>query len=238
MKVTILLLSINRLYELNKYVVPALQDTGISYQLAVSDNGSTDPEVIKWIENKRPIVFFNNGYNYGTAQSLNRMIEATADSDYWVFIGNDIKMPHMWLKDLIETMEKIPNSGVVGIDWRHIPYTTITLNGVQVWETTNVFGTMCISKQCREKLGAFTEDYGVYGLWDSDFSKRCRVAGLDIYYLKDKHSFHEGSDVGEKSEYRMMKDKSLLEAAPKFDLNVLEYNKGRYYRDVITKELK
>ena len=237
MKVTILLLSINRLDELNQFIIPALKNTGIDYQIAISDNGSTDKRVIDWCEARNPIVFFNNGRNYGTAQSLNRMIDATADSDYWVFIGNDISLPNNWLKSLIETMEQIPSSGVVGIDWRGIQYETKTINGIEVWDTSNVFGTMCISKSCREKIGAFTEDYGVYGLWDSDFSKRCRIAGLDIYYLKDLRSAHEGHDVGDKSDYRLMKDKSLQEAQPLFNINNQIYEQGKFYRDIKTKQL-
>lgn len=237
MKVTILLLSIDRHYELTKYIDRALKNAGIKYQLAVSDNGSKDTKVKEWIESKKPVVFFDNGYNYGTAQSLNRMIQATADSDYWVFIGNDIEMPNDWLKSLVETMERIPTSGVVGIDWRHLTYEEKQINNVKVWDTTNVFGTMCISKECRNKVGAFTEDYGVYGLWDSDFSLRCKVAGLDIYYIKDLRSKHEGSDVGEQTEYRKMKDDSLKAAAPIFNINRELYKQGFYYRDIESKSL-
>lgn len=237
MKVTILLLTIERLYELETIIEPALKNTGIEYQLAVSDNGSKDERVREWIVAQKPIVYFDNGYNYGTAQSLNRMIMATRDSDYWVFIGNDISMPKNWLRSLVETMEKIKTSGVVGIDWRHLKYETKKINDVEVWDTTNVFGTMCISKECRNKVGAFTEDYGVYGLWDSDFSKRCRVAGLEIYYLKDLRTKHECHDVGHLSDYRKMKDESLDKASPIFNENVKLYEQGRYYRNEISKEL-
>ena len=106
MKVSILLLTIDRYNMCRTFVQEALDNAGVPFDLCVSDNGSKDPKMIEWIEQKNPKVFFNNGYNYGTAQSLNRMIEANP-SDYYVFIGNDIRLPKNWLKTMIEYANEV-----------------------------------------------------------------------------------------------------------------------------------
>lgn len=227
-KVSILLLTIDRYNLTRKYVGDALKNAGIEYDLCISDNGSTDPAIFDWCALQSPKVYFKNGYNYGTAQSLNRMIEANP-SDYYVFIGNDIELPNNWLKTMVEHAEAIPEHGVIGIDWRHIPYETKVMNGKEVWETTNTFGTMFVSQSLRNKIGKFCEDYFQYSLWDSDYSIRASAAGRTNFYIKGIHSHHFGNDVGENSEYRKAKDKCMELARPIFDANHIKYKQGDYY---------
>lgn len=229
-KVSILLLTIDRFHKTREYVGNALANAGYPFELCISDNGSVESEIFEWCEQQNPKVYFKNGYNYGTAQSLNRMMDANP-SDYWVFIGNDIQLPPNWLKTFVQYAEQTEDkAGVIGIDWRQLKYDTINLNGLDVWETTNVFGTMFITKTLREKVGDFCEDYFIYGLWDSDYSLRATAAGFQNFYLPNLRSHHFGNDVGENSEYRRMKDNSLEKAKPIFDANRLEYNKGNYYK--------
>ena len=229
-KVSILLLTIDRYNMTRMYVGNALRDAGYPFELCISDNGSTDPEIFKWCEEQSPKVYFKNGYNYGTAQSLNRMIEANP-SDYYVFIGNDIELPKNWLKKMVEHAEAIPEHGVIGIDWRGLEhqYPRKTFNGVEVMSTTNVFGDMFISQSLRDKIGVFNEGYGVYGIWDADYSIRATCAGRENFYLCNETSHHFGNDVGEDSAYRKMKDESLSIAATKLGANKEQYLIGNYY---------
>ena len=90
---------------------------------------------------------------------------------------------------------------------------------------------MFISQSLRNKIGKFCEDYGVYGLWDSDYSIRAKQAGRHNFYLKDLHTHHFGADDGEKSEYRKMKDRSLELASPIFKSNNEKYKNGQFYID-------
>jgi GT2 family glycosyltransferase len=227
-KVTILLLCIDRYHLTMKHIGDAMNKAGYPFELAISDNGSTDTNIFQWCEDQSPKIYFKNGYNYGTAQSLNRMIEANP-SDFYAFLGNDIELPNNWLKDMVELAEAIPEHGVIGCDWRHIQYETKEINGHQFWDTTNVFGDMFISQKLRNKVGKFCEDYGPYGLWDSDYSIRATAAGRVNMYLKDKHSYHFGNDVGEESAYRKMKDASLHAAQPIFNINRLKYANDDYF---------
>lgn len=229
-KVSILLLTIDRFNLTREYIGNALANAGYPFELCISDNGSVQPEIFEWCEQQNPKVYFKNGYNYGTAQSLNRMMDANP-SDYWVFIGNDIQLPPNWLRTFVQYAEKTEDkAGVMGIDWRGLQYETGKVNDTDVWLTTNTFGTMFITKTLRDKLGDFCEEYSVYGLWDSDYSLRATAAGMQNYYLPNLRSHHFGNDVGENSEYRRMKDNSLEKAKPIFDANRLEYNKGNYYK--------
>src|SRR5688572_27561441 len=100
-KVSILLLTIDRYHLTREYVGQALKEAGYPFELCISDNGSKDPEIFKWCEEQNPKVYFKNGYNYGTAQSLNRMIEANP-ADLYCFLGNDIQLPRNWLKYAVE----------------------------------------------------------------------------------------------------------------------------------------
>lgn len=237
-KVSILLLCIDR-YNLTKtYIEDAMRKANYPFELCISDNGSTDPKIFEWCDKQNPKVYFKNGYNYGTAQSLNRMIEANP-SDYYAFLGNDIELPNNWLKYMVEAAENTKGlHGVIGVDWRGLShqYEKIELNGHPVDGSTNVFGDMFISQELRDKIGVFCEDYGVYGLWDSDYSLRATSAGRKNFYLRGVRSTHFGDDVGNNSEYRKMKDLSLSKAKPFFDANRIKYNVGDYFIPKYTKE--
>lgn len=234
-KVSVLLLTIDRFNHCREYITPALNNAGYPFELCISDNGSVQPEIFEWCEQQNPKVYFKNGYNYGTAQSLNRMIRANP-SDYYVFIGNDIRLPENWLRTFVQYAEALEEqAGVIGIDWRGLNYPNkelTTNDGFTkiVWDTTNVFGTMFVTQTLRNKIGEFCEEYGTYGLFDSDYSLRATAAGFNNFYLPNLRSHHFGNDVGENTEYRRMKDASLAAARPIFDKNYEEYKKGNYYK--------
>lgn len=234
-KVSILLLTIDRFNHTREYVGKALEQAGYPFELCISDNGSKEPEIFEWCEQQSPKVYFKNGFNYGTAQSLNRMIKANP-SDYYVFIGNDIRLPENWLRTLVQYGEVLNDkAGVIGIDWRHLDYPNKELLATDgsvkiVWETSNVFGTMFISQTLRDKIGDFCEEYGVYGLWDSDYSIRATASGMQNFYIPNLRTDHMGNDVGENTEYRRMKDASLEKARPIFDKNHTQYKEGNYFK--------
>lgn len=222
-KITILLLTVNRFHQTRKYVGDALANAGIEYDLCITDNGSTDPEIIQWAKEQNPALLIHNSENMGVPQSLNKMIRMH-QSDYYCFIGNDIELPDNWLKELYETYSSIPESGIAGIDWRGgIDADPVEMNSKTIDLCGRCFGTAFFSKELINDLGKLCEDYGVYGLWDSDFSIRTKLTGRLTYYLHGMKSTHMGNDVGETSPYRKMKDDSLLIGKPIFDRNVENY---------------
>jgi O-antigen biosynthesis protein len=229
MKVNILLLTIDRYGMTRDYVRSVLDKTGYPYNLCVTDNGSIDKAVIDLVASWEPKLHIINEGNAGTAQSLNKMIKLEP-ADAYVFIGNDIRLPQDWLRTMVNYYKSIPDTGVMGIDWRGLAYDKEIVNGKQILKTSRVFGTMFVPQTAIDLVGDFCEDYGTYGLWDSDWSIRCTKAGLRIYYVDGMRSEHMGNDVGEDSEYRKMKDASLERAEPIFRENVKQYEAGNFFK--------
>lgn len=223
---------LDRFHPCREYVGEALRNAGHPFDLCITDQGSTNPEQMVWNEVQNPKVYNRNTENAGTAQALNRMIEQNK-TDHYVFIGNDIQLPEHWLRKFMDYASKIPESGVIGINWRGAEKIKPgDLNGHRVSYPIGrdaVFGTMFIPGTVRERIGKFCEDYGPYGLWDGDYSIRAAKAGFINYYLPGVTSHHFGSDVGEESEYRKMKDASISKAAPVFEANKQKYAAGEVY---------
>lgn len=227
MKVSILLLTIDRYDETRYWVKKALDNAGYPYDLCCADNGSQDKRVIDLVASWNPKVHLLQGFNKGTTQSLNELILLN-DSDAYVFIGNDIEMPNDWLKTLVEYAKSIPESGVIGINWRPVEYEKEKIGKLIIQKTDRVFGTMFITKKVRNLVGKFCEDYGTYGLWDSDYSIRCEYAGLKNYYINELKSEHRCNDFESESDYRKMKNASISKAQPIFIANVEKYKQGQW----------
>jgi len=221
MKVSILVLTIDRFELTSEWVGKALKSAGYPFELCISDNGSTDCRIFDWCEQQRPKLYIKNGYNRGTTQALNMMV-AMNPSDAYVFIGNDIEMPQGWLREFVRCAEAVENAGMIGMDWRQKAkdWPTKVINGVEIipppTEGDRIFGATFITQKALDVVGSFCEDYGTYGMWDSDLNVRCRIGGLQNFYVKGYESKHQGGDCGEKSEYRAMKDASLRAAGPVF----------------------
>lgn len=72
-------------------------------------------------------------------------------------------------------------------------------------------------------IGFFNDvDYGKYGLEDSDYGFRARVAGFQLGYLEDLGE-HLGEDGKDKTEYRKFKTEEHNKFVQKF------YNNCRLY---------
>jgi len=202
MKVSIMILCIDRYDHTKEYVGNALRDAGYPYELLIADNGSKDTNIFDWQDKQRPKMLTRHGYNKGTTQALNQLM-AFNPSDAYVFLGNDIQMPLNWLREMVTAYENLPNAGMIGIDWRNQAKRMaklMTPTGYVYIPTDYVFGSTFIPQTALDKVGSMCEDYGVYGLWDSDFAIRCKIAGLQNIYLDKLTTEHKGDDVGEKSE--------------------------------------
>jgi GT2 family glycosyltransferase len=221
-----MILCIDRYNHTKEYVGNALKDAGYPYELLIADNGSKDNNIFDWQCKQRPKMLTRHGYNKGTTQALNQLM-AFNPSDAYVFLGNDIQMPINWLREMVTAYENLPNAGMIGIDWRNQAKRMaklITPTGYVYIPTDYVFGSTFIPQTALDKVGSMCEDYGVYGLWDSDFAIRCKIAGLQNIYLDKLTTEHKGDDVGEKSEYRKMKDDALTVGRPIFKSNVERYH--------------
>ncbi len=91
-------------------------------------------------------------------------------------------------------------------------------------------GTTFWSKEVLDKVGYYCEDYGFYGLGDSDFGMRVLWSKYINYYLYGIKSKHLGHDINDNSEYRKMKWDSLEKHSSMLGKNFKKYKgTGQYY---------
>jgi glycosyltransferase involved in cell wall biosynthesis len=192
MKVSILLLTINRFAITQMCVGKALETAGTTFELLVADNGSDDRRTIDLIDSYSPEVFIQNKRNRGIGKMYNTMLDL-ARGEYICIIDNDILLPENWLADAVRQYGE--KDGILG--WKCV-------------ETPQhpdfVFGTKFFSKARQEEIGKFVE-LSKYGLEDSDYNHRMITAGYTNRYIGT--SEHLGVGEHDEGEYRAMKNREL-----------------------------
>lgn len=207
---------------------------GMDFDLLVFDNGS-EPEQHKkmYASISENVTFVTAEFNTGVAPAFNNLIWYAQLNKYdlIVLIGNDIKNREGWLAELVKYHKAIPDSGIIALNWGcgANPIERKVINGVEVDETTGVFGVWTIPNHVIEKVGYFCEDYHPYGLEDGDYCIRVLGSGFKNYYLPGIWSEHVGADAGENSEYRKMKDESLARNVAKYGENLAKYEFHNHY---------
>jgi len=123
-------------------------------------------------------------------------------------MANDILLPKNWLQSWVTFYKSIPKTGIIGI---HCVEDLPPLED-GVHKTHTPFGNNFISGDLIKEIGGYNIEYDPYGMQDRDFAERATIAGYVNYYVPNLKSEHIGHDVGNKSEYRAMKDESLQRA--------------------------
>lgn len=212
MKVSILALTLNRYDIMIQALETSLQNAGHEYELIITDNGSSDQRVIEWAISKNPVYFRQNSTNEGNPKSLNQMY-LRATGDFIVTLANDIVMPPNWLSTMVEYANKVPYCGLVGIHCVASKPPLTEYEGVKAHfinaKMNRVFSNIGFKREVVNKVGFYSEEFHPYGLADSDFCQRVTMAGFMSFYLPNLSSQHIGHDVGNKDEYRLMKDNYL-----------------------------
>ncbi len=217
--ISILLLSIDRYDTLVKTLEHNLANVGCSYELLICDNGSSDSRVIPYLESKNPAYFRNNSVNEGIAKSFNQLY-LRSKGTHIALMSNDILWPKDWGKEMTSWADKVPDSGLVGIMFRDggNPPLAVKHDFRAHWvidtgtqDMSRIFGPTLFRRGVVEKIGLFAEEFGPYGLDDSNLNERVTFAGLNSFYLPGLKSQHLIEDSGQTTEYRKAKDKSLYE---------------------------
>lgn len=164
----------------------------------------------------------------GIAAALNAGIKQSLHYDAVVTMANDILMPDNWLKAMVLAAVSIPNTGMCGIHCVEGLGDTETINGVTVHPSYTAFGNVLIPMQAIRKVGMFNEDYDPYGMQDADFALRLNNSGFINYYLHGMKSEHIGHDVGQATDYRLMKDEGLSLSGDKWGKWTKHYEENGY----------
>ena len=110
MKLSVITLSWDNLDFTKAFVKSIRENTTLSYELIIVDNGS-EPDTQKWVEeNSDQSIIFQE--NQGFSKGFNEGVKL-AQGKYVMMANNDTEFPPDWDKMLIETMENNPNAGII-----------------------------------------------------------------------------------------------------------------------------
>jgi GT2 family glycosyltransferase len=205
MNIAVILLTLNRSDYSIQVINQNFKNSGYNADCFLIDNGSTDKEFLNvanaykwhfatWSQSKRGIAA---GVNFG--------LTLTKDYDAVVIMANDILMPENWLLSMVNHSINIPSTGIIGIHC--VEELPPLVDGIH--KTHTPFGNNLITRSLIDTIGGYNTEYDPYGMQDRDYAERATLAGYTNYYLPNMKSVHIGHDVGENSEYRIMKDNSL-----------------------------
>jgi GT2 family glycosyltransferase len=233
--VSLFVLTIDR-YELTK----ATLETNLRHamchapmEILVADNGSKDYRIVNYF-NKHPLISYHrvNEVNEGVGKAFNQLY-LRSKGEYLCFLGNDLELPPRWLREMMDYCNAVENCGVVGMDWGHgsMPPLSSKDGKIAHWLTpqlNRIFGVWFLKRSLVEKLGLFSEEFGPYGLEDSDFNERVNRSGFNSLYVPNTHfkCLHNGVGNHDTGEYRKMKDESMGRNLQIYLKRVAEYDNG------------
>jgi len=140
-----------------------------------------------------------NGKNGGVAVNKNRALWNLRDCDVIFLLEDDFKPIYTGWVELYLTALK--ESGMrhlnhIRLDHRDLLYKVIRLPSVTLGiYQRNTAQLMVMTKEVIEKIGAFDISYGKFGYEHSDYTRRCKLAGLCSPANHDAHPFVIESDI-------------------------------------------
>lgn len=165
----------------------------------------------------------------GIAAALNDGIDKTRDYDGVVFCANDILMPKNFLQAMVYYSQRIENSGMIGIHTvQELPPITY-VNELPIHKIFTAFGCVLMPRKAIDAAGYYNEKHDPYGMQDADYAFRLNKLGFINYYIPNLRADHIGHDVGQQTEYRLMKDEGLKKAESIYNELCFEYDKSENY---------
>ena len=159
------------------------------YTMLCSVDHEDDGSYAGKIPNGFNVLFHRNG---GVAANKNRLLQRLRDNDL-VFIFEDDICPSQkgWIDVIIRAIEETGMQHYNFIRYNHVNdrlhkivrTKSLTLGLYNV----NSAQIMVLTKEAIEKIGAFDPRFGKYGFEHSDYTRRCKLAGLCV---PAHHDFH------------------------------------------------
>jgi GT2 family glycosyltransferase len=217
---SILFLTLDRFSLTVRTLTNNLKNAGAApVEILACDNGSTDKRVPHFLQSFQPRMKYLrlNSRNEGIGKAFNQLY-LRSSGDYIVLLGNDLELDTNWLAQGIRYLEEVEmarcKAGMVAFDWGHSGLPPLsTKNGVTAHFLTptlnRCFGVTMFKRELVEQVGLFCEEYGPYGLDDSDLNERVNLMGFTSFYVPGVKCRHLDNDVGSVTEYRKTKDESM-----------------------------
>ena len=200
----------------------SLYESGMNYSfdVVVSDNGSTDGSQDMLREKFPQVKIIQNDHNLGLGKASNQGIEAT-QGRYVLLLNNDTLVNGASFDLMVDFLNKNPNVGAVGgkllnpdgsVQSCHNKFPTLweefliaTRLGELLWKgfpgdiTDNQLRSvswtssacLMLRRKALDQVGLLDEGYFIYGD-EADLQYRLKKAGWLIYFLPDATTIHFG----------------------------------------------
>lgn len=192
------LVTFNRLEYTKQSIQSILKTTHSKWKLTVVDNGSTDGTV-EYLQKLHKESYIDSliclELNIGVAKASNIAWLQEPNAGFFVKIDNDIIIKKdCWLFDMITLIKANARLGLVGYNVEKKTYPLIeNANATRLRKTDENIGgaVVLIPEKTRNLIGYWSEEYGLYGEEDADYSARVKAIGLEYAYMEDEDAmFH------------------------------------------------
>ena len=196
MKISIITLSCDNLDYTKAFVKSIRQNSILTYELIIVDNGS-EPATQKWVkENADKSLIFqeNKGFSKGFNEGMKM-----AECEYIMLANNDTEFPPDWDAKLVETMDANPMAGIVSP-----VYTSGRKSALRQKPKNNILKIFPFRKypsavaffmrreECLNIFGGYSEEYEIASGEDADLCFKVWKAGYDILIDERVLIIHEG----------------------------------------------
>lgn len=234
MKIGIGVVSYNRPIECQRVcegILSTIPSTGHEYD-TICCLDSLDTKGYEWVNEYFGL---DARANKGIAVNKNRVLKRLQDNDY-IFLFEDDLMPKKkgWLEFYITASKEtgMEHFNHIRLDHRENLLNVKRYNHSTVgWYERNTAQLMVFSRNVIETVGAFDERYGRYGFEHSDYTRRCKEAGLCFPKDHSKNHFLLESDLffSEIDEYPTLSNKEIEESTKKAHEIYMKFDPKRIY---------
>jgi GT2 family glycosyltransferase/Tfp pilus assembly protein PilF len=214
--VSIIVLTYNGLNYNKEFINSVYQNTVLSYELIIVDNGSTDGTreyLEELVQTNVTIKLIKNKENVGFPKGVNQAINISL-GQYILIANNDIVVTKDWLERMVEVAETDATIGIAGpisnsvsgvqLD-KGAKYNSISQmhkyakqvqkkNHKKILEFPRVaFLCTLIKKEVIDKIGGLDERFSPGNFEDDDFCLRAQLAGYKTVIAQDVFIHHYGS---------------------------------------------
>lgn len=176
------ILSYNRKTSLERLINSLSNNTNLNATTVfVSDDGSTDPELVSYLEELQKqsnIVIIRNKTRLGIAENSNRLLRALSRFNYGILLNDDIEIlspgwEHFYIDGLKKSMMHHLVFRQIGV-YGATKGDPKTINGVRlnVVQHRPQGALLAFTSDYLKKVGAFNEGFGHYGLEHVEWSSR------------------------------------------------------------------
>jgi len=197
-------------------------DIPFPYKVIVIDDLSTD-FTAKFLQNlldmnKYPLTVLQNSANKGYLESTNAALQIV-DTEYIVFMNNDVHLDKDCIKNLIEVYKKYPDTGILGATqynsyWEEMSPLKFFVRGAGATQINHIrvsnipkdlkdseiiyvddvhFACALTSKKVVDKVGPLDPQFGEGNYDQEDYCLRVRESGYQIAVAPKARFIHYGS---------------------------------------------